>query len=673
MFSKKIVVFLFPLAIVLASAVFAGAQDATSQPATAQPTPDAQQQQEEKLKLEAKATVLLDQIVTEAQALKLPENRIRVQIAAAEMLWDRSAARARGLLVDAAAILSQMMLDADRTDRNEIQTLNQLRQDLVLTAGHHDSELGYQLLHSTQQQPSTADNSGGRRFIPDQQGNLEQNLLATIAANDPKVAYQKASESLDKGEYPTALSRVLSQLQAKDPDNFKKLSDKALSRLSSDNMMASREAAMLSISLLGPGPRPTSTSTAPTVDATAANSRTPSGQVLSESAYHDLMDNAITAALSATSLIAGGNNARGGGRVFRGAQPDQQNPPDEAQVRQNNARMMLMSLQNLLPQVDQYLPERAQAVRQKLSELGLGNNANFGNQMRTAMQQGTSDSLVAAANTAPPQMQSRLYQQAAQKAVDEGNSDRALQIANDHLDESGKKSIMQAVDFKRLVTGAAPEKLSEIKQKLASLPSDSDRVKYLIDLSTATQKDNPKLALRFLEDARTLVSKRVTSYKEFEDQLKVAEAFASSSDPKRSFELLELGIGQLNELLSAAAVLNGFEIDIYKEGELSLRTDNDLVAMVARYGQELAALAKIDFEHARMTADRFQLTEPRLKAKLSIVQNILGVQSSLNNFRRGQNNFQFMMRQVKVNRSESSYCPGRLNTAPRVVARGINT
>jgi hypothetical protein len=649
MFSKKIAVFLFPIAMTLASAMFVGAQDATSQSATAQPTPDAQQQQEEKLKLEAKATVLLDQIVTEAQALKLPENRIRVQIAAGDMLWDRSAARARGLLVDAGAILSQMMIDADRTDRNEIQTLNQLRQDLVLTAGRHDSELGYQLLRSTQQQPSTAGNTGGgRRSIPDQQGNLEQNLLATIAANDPKVAYQKASESLDKGEYPTALSRVLSQLQTKDPENFKKLSDKALSRLSSDSIMATREAATTAMSLLMPGPRPASTSTATSTDATSANSRNNSAQaqVLSESAYHDLMDNAITAALSVTSLAPGGNNTRGGGaRVFRGAQPDQQNPPDEAQVRQNNARMILLSLQTLLPQIDQYLPERAQAVRQKLTELGLGNNANasFGNQMRTAMQQGTSDSLVAAASTAPPQMQSRLYQQAAQKAVDEGNSDRALQIANDHLDESGKNSIMQAVDFKRMATNAAPEKLNEIKQKLAALPSDSDRVKYLIDLSTATQKDNPKLALRFLDDARNLVGKRATSYKEFEDQLKVADAFASL-DPKRSFELLEMGIGQLNELLSAAAVLNGFEIDIYNEGELSLRTDNDLVAMVARYGQELAVLSRIDFERARMTADRFQLSEPRLNAKLSIVQNVLGVQPAVNNFRRGQNNFQFVMR-----------------------------
>src|SRR6185436_19013064 len=104
------------------------------------------------------------------------------------------------------------------------------------------------------------------------------------------------------------------------------------------------------------------------------------------------------------------------------------------------------------------------------------------------------------------QIQPMLYRQAAQKAVDEGNTERAVQIANDHLDESGRNSIMQAVDFKRLVTTVAPEKLNEIKQKLAALPSDSDRVKYLIDLANATQKDNPKLALRFLDDANALVA-----------------------------------------------------------------------------------------------------------------------------------------------------------------------
>lgn len=651
MLNKKIATSLFVSALVLVCAALAVAQDATSPSATAQQTPDPPQ--EEKLKLESKANALLDQVITEAQGLKLPENRIRVQIAAADMLWDKSAARARGLFADAAAILGQMVLDVDRTDRNDVQALNQLRQDLVLAAGRHDAELGYQLLRSTQPQtPATNAGNGRRGPGPDPQSNLEQNLLATIAATDPKVAYQKAVESLDKGEYPTSLARVLAQLQAKDQEAFKKLSEKTLSRLGSDNIASTREATSLATSLLAPGPRVAPASTGTAAEVNPPNARLASTQILSVSAYHDLMDNAITAALSVASLAPGGNNLRGGGgggggaRAVRGAQQNQQNPPDDTQVRQNNARMMLFSLQALLPQIDQYVPERAQAVRQKLTELGIGNNTNlnFGNQMRTALQQGTSESLTTAASTAPPQTQAVLYRLAAQKAVDEGNTDRAMQIANDHLDESGRNSIMQAVDFKRMATTAAPEKLNEIKQKLAALPSDSDRVKYLIDLSTATRKDNPKLALRFLEDARNLVNKRATTYREFEDQVKVADAFASV-DSKRSFELMETGIAQLNELLAAAAVLNGFEVEIFKEGELSLKADSDLVGMVARFGQELASLAKVDFEHAQMTADRFQLAEPRLNAKLSIVQSILGTQpaNTFNN-RRGQNNFQFIMR-----------------------------
>src|SRR5207253_3590047 len=228
MLIKKITPFL----ILLASAGFANAQDAASQTATAQSSPDPQQQQEEKAKLEKKAAVLLEQVVSEAGVLKLPENRIRVQIAAGDMLWDRSPVRARGLLSDAGAMLSQMILEGDRTDRDEMQTLNQLRQDLVLTAGRHDAELGYQLLRSTQLPANTTNAAGGRRVGFDPQGNLEQNLLATIAATDPKVAYQKASEALDKGEYPTALNRVLAQLQSKDEEGFKKLSDKVLDRKS---------------------------------------------------------------------------------------------------------------------------------------------------------------------------------------------------------------------------------------------------------------------------------------------------------------------------------------------------------------------------------------------------------------------------------------------------------
>src|SRR5881394_3953626 len=439
-----------PFVLLLVSVASVVAQDTTSQTATAQQSPDPQQQQEEKAKLEKKALALLEQVVTDSQGLKLPENKLRVQIAAADMLWDKNPARARGLLTDGGAMLGQMMLDGNRDrDRDEMQTITQLRQELVLTAGRHDADLGYQLLHSTQPPPQQQQqnfalgpgrNGNRPQIIFDQQGNnLEQLLLNTVAGTDPKFAYQKAIESLDKNEFPTSLSRILNQLQTKEPELFKKLSDKTLNRLASDSLLGSSQASSVAVNLLMPGPVPSSSpaATATTSNLPSATNPQPApanpnrAPVLSESAYHDLLDSAITAALSVTStgpinnLRGGGPGGGGGGaiRVQRGpGQQPQQNPPDDAQIRQNNARSLLFSLQGMLPLIDQYLPERAQSVRQKLTDLGINSNANQQNPMRNLMNQAsTSDSLVTAASSAAPQIQSRLYQMAAQRAIDEGN------------------------------------------------------------------------------------------------------------------------------------------------------------------------------------------------------------------------------------------------------------
>jgi hypothetical protein len=631
------------------------------------PAPDAAKLQEEKAKLEGKASVMLEQVIGEAQALKLPENRIRVQIVAGDLLWDRSAARARALFTDAGAVLSQLMLESDSdSDRQDAQMLIRLRQELVLSAARHDAELAYQLLRQTQP-PASMTNAGNnrRRGMFDQQDNLEPSLLAVIAASDPKAAYQKAAESLDKGEYPMSLNRVLAQLQSKDPENFKKLSDKTLNRLGSDNLLASPQAASLAMNLLRPGPRAATTTTnVSTTNVSSVNPSATNSQVLTESGYHDLLDRAVTAALSATprtntgggggnqrrmqrnatnSVIIGSDSQNGPVSVYMDPPRDTQTPPDPAQVQQNNARMLLRGLQGMLTQIDQYLPERSQALKQKLTELGMGNNtaADLGNQMRNVMMTGDSESLMNAASVSPGPLQSALYEQAAQRSIDEGNTDRALQIASEHLDESSRKLVMQAIDFKKLTTTVSAEKLGEIRQKLAALPSDGDRIKYLVDLATATQKDNPKLSLRFAEDARSLVSKRAANYTDLENQIRVAELFATL-DPKRSFDVLEPGISQLNELFAAAQVLNGFEVQVFRDGELPLQGGNGLSRMVTRYGQQLASLAKLDFERAQMTADRFQFTEPRLMAKLAIVQGAFGVrQTSLDNNRRFDFRFNF--------------------------------
>ena len=167
-------------------------------------------------------------------------------------------------------------------------------------------------------------------------------------------------------------------------------------------------------------------------------------------------------------------------------------------------------------------------------------------------------------------------------------------------------------------------RLDEIRQSVMRLQTDNEKLDLLIQIAGDTQKSNPKLAVQVLEDAKQIVNHRATSYDNFEQQLKVAHAFASV-DPARSFETMEPGISQLNELLQAASVLSGFEISMFRDGEMSMQGGNGLTATISRFGQELAVLAQNDFERSETLAGRFQFTEPRIMVRLAIVQGLLGV------------------------------------------------
>ena len=613
--SKNYVALFIVILIVLGSVPSYRAQEA----ATQQQSPT--QPEKEKVTPEQKAILLLDQLVGEAGGLRLPENRIYVQISAGDLLWDRDQPRARALFADAASGVVELTRRTDSNDRRSAianRTAFELRQQLVLTVARHDGEYASQLLQTMPAPP--ADGPGPRR----NDTSLEQSLVAAIAANDPKTALKNAQAWLDKGEYPPTFPRVLSQLQQKDSEAAAKLSESLAKRLQPEELLAKQDATRLSLNLLRSGPRPDKKA-GDAAQHAAANS----GQVLSESSYRDLLGASIVAALRATpsagtAAVRPGQGGQGG---FRGGPNNPRAnaaPQSEADIAQANARVLLMGLQSMQAQVDQYLPERSLALKQKLTQMGMADDqrAAFG-QIAGLMQQGTSDSLMTAAASAPPSMQNRIYQQAATKALDEGNPDRAREIANQHLEGTARDNMLRTVDQRQATRTASANKMDDIRRTLAGARSDDERVSLLLQFANTVQSENPKVALQFLDEARALVTRRATNYGQLELQLTVARAFAAS-DPSKSFETLEPGINQINELLSAAAVLNGFEADIFKEGELPLRGGGSLTGMVMRYGNELASLAKIDFERAQMMTDRFLLAEPRILAKLAMVRGVLG-------------------------------------------------
>jgi hypothetical protein len=618
------------------------AQEPQPTPATQQPT--AEELEKKTTELRKNAYRVLDQVIDEAQNLRLTENRVHVQIVAADALWERNPDRARQLFALAADGVAELMRNQDSNNNGRQNGQGrrpaQIRSELLLTVARHDAQLAYQLLASTKPPVQAQPNNDQRnpRGPINTEDNLEQSLLSQVAALDPKFAAQNADQMLEKGQFPRSLTDVIAQLQRQDKEAAAKLTDKTLKRLGSTNLLANNDASSLALGLLAPGPRVAPANATGTTDV-SGDTKPPAPapvqyQVLDQSGYTDLMGTVVDFALKATPQPPQ-NNQRPGPNQRRGFGPNgagigQTNlptQPTDAQIEQANARRLLTGLQTMLPQMDQYLPARAQSVRQKMAEVGIADNqrASFAQAMNALQANANADALVQAAESAPPQFQPRLYQQAALKALDEGNSDRARQIATDHLQNNQRDAVLQKVDFKEMAKKAEGTRLDEIKQNLARMRSDNERVDALLQMSRDLQTSNPKLARQLLEEARQMTNKRATSYDQFEQQLKVAHAFAAI-EPARSFEVLDPGISQLNELISAASLLNGFEVNMFRDGELPLQSGNGLTNTVSQYGEELALLAKTDFARSESLAGRFQLAEARTLARLAIIEELIGSQ-----------------------------------------------
>jgi len=550
---------------------------------TAQPQP-AEQTTESPNAIEEQAYLVLEDVVASTQTLKLPQNRARLQIIAADLLWKRDESRARSLFSDAAAnILELEKRTTGSLDRvyDQHQSSAQLRQQLVLTAARHDPALAYELFQRTRQ-PKTGSPDGR---VPESDAYLEQLLLTQTIATDPDLALRKAEAMVDRGEFSVNIVSVLEKLQEKSNPGAVRLTEKILGRLQPDTLLSSYGATSLALGILRSEPQPPA-------PLPAAQSEAGNKPGVSVAAYRQLLETVIVVALKAS--------------------PNQQNAGD-----------LLLNLRALLPRIEQYLPARAQAVRQKISERYDHNKTHREmDQLTYLTQQGTSNNLLTAAASAPSEMRDRLFQQAALKALEEGSVERARQIANDHLDTNARGVVLQRIAAEQQLRNGKSTQLQELRQTLDQTPA-RDRVCVLLQLAEAAKTENPKHSRELLDEAFGLVTRPATSYKQIEDQLQVAHVLGAI-EPQRSLDLLESGINKLNELLSAAASLSGFEVHIFKPAEMPLPGNSQLGAVVIRYGQELAIVAKSDFPRALAAAEQFQYPESRLFTRLSIVQAVLG-------------------------------------------------
>jgi hypothetical protein len=286
-----------------------------------------------------------------------------------------------------------------------------------------------------------------------------------------------------------------------------------------------------------------------------------------------------------------------------------------------------------MPEVERYVPAQAAGVRRRLE--GYERRTESGNnprEFRQVLETGTTDAMLEAATKAPPEMRQQLYRTAAWRAFNEGNVDRARQIINTNIEGTRQREqFLKELEQQLFWRAVSEGNVEQAQGLLARIKTTDERVAMLLQLARVTfSKGNVKAATAFLDEAWELVGGRAKGHSQFSHQLQLAHTYAQVAPP-RGFEIIETSITHLNELVAAAAVLDGFGQEAFAQDELKSQEGYLWAALAVQTSDTLAALAPADFDRARSAADRFQRPELRLQARLAIARALLLKEGERNN------------------------------------------
>jgi len=554
---------------------------------------------------EKKAFALLDEVIKEVASLRLAENRIRVQAIAGDMLWKRDERRARSLFKQATDGLVELFAQAgsplivlDAQSAWAMQAREQLKQEVIQIISQRDARLARDLIRNLRR---PAQEYAGRAQAEEDMGQ-ELSLALQIAESDPAQAFQIAEESLARG-LRMELLPVFQQLKYKDKEMGEKLLAAILKSLRSTNLSTNRIAASFAFSLLRLSLNPGQPSDDDD-DSTTERATQPApanAPILDERTIRELME-MVTAAALKNSVSKDDDDDEG----FES--------------------YLLMELNSMIKEIEKYAPSRAAQISKKVAET----NSKVPPEEKAYMQyeevlsKGSVDDIIESASKAPDQMRESFYQQAAMKAFGEGDEAKARQIISEHISDPGQReALLYNLNQQAMWRDAGQGKIEETRQMLARVPPEQ-RTTVMIQLaSVLMNKGEKKLALQIIDEARGMIGFQPSNFVELSSLLLIARAYGNL-EPVRSFEIIEPVIDQLNTLMAAATVLDGFEYTRYfKDGELLPQGSGMLTNLTMQCVRDTAFLARSDFDRAKLAADRFQRTELRLLARLHAVQGVL--------------------------------------------------
>ncbi|MGH9754553.1 MAG: hypothetical protein ACREA2_17380, partial [Blastocatellia bacterium] len=287
-----------------------------------------------------------------------------------------------------------------------------------------------------------------------------------------------------------------------------------------------------------------------------------------------------------------------------------------------------------LPDIEKHLPARAAAARAKLAQFDKAFYRQTASQeIFEDMENKSPDELIAMAAKSQEEFKQMLYQQAAVKLIEQGDTARARQIIKDFLPGDLPSNLLfEEIERKEREQALKEGKLEEARKSVSRLGTSEERAQALIELAMKAEADKDQKSQReLLKETGELLGDQMETRSQVEAQLALAAA-SLNLNPDRGFEILGSAIDRLNTVLDAVVTITKFDqggMSDFAAGANAMDGEMRLDAgqfanITTNLDQRLLAFARKDFDRTVAMLKRWQINEVRLVICLSLLNKILG-------------------------------------------------
>jgi hypothetical protein len=542
------------------------------------------------------ALKLLDEAVADVRSLKIVENRVRLTGLAADALWAVDAQRARTLLAEAAETLTARFKIADDSPGRSLDTARRdLRQQLVETLAACDPQAALDFLRATRPPPQSG--------AAEQEAYNERRLINTINARDPAKMLRAAEEDLEAGKW-SGLIETAMRAQGKDHDAAARFVEQAVTKLREKKWEGDAQAVSFVNLLLNHELR-----------ARAAQSE----QAASRQAKPLTDERGLRALAEAAASAA----VRAASNLHAAGEPERQ-----------AARELLATMHRLMPDVRKYAPAYAGTLQEKLAEYLKVADTHEKEvlEVNYVSRNGTVEDLIEAAKKVNEERRNSYYFYIIERlVVYQGEVERARRLVMENFPTPHiREEKLRLLEWLAAQVAAGRGQFGEMAKSLARLGSDAERVETLAGLATHFAKQGKTAVAReLLERAEGYLGPRVRTIRQIEAQNRLMQAYALV-EPERNFALIAPVLAKLDEWVAATVVASGFE----QQGLYYSLRGESLLHLRSSYRptedclEQLALLARLDFERARALADVLRQPELRAAARLYAARGALNAPPS---------------------------------------------